>query len=251
MSLTLPSIDLYANNLLHSSICRRTFRNKLIIIRGFIKFLYLKDLCSFKAELIELPKYTYKLKEDNFLDQEEEIALINGCKNNRDKTIILISIRSGLRVSELIDLRIGDIYNRSVFVRDGKGGKQRITFIDNETETALKSYLKSRNDSSEYIFPSILGRKLSRQYVARVVSDTAIRAKIMKRVSPHTLRHTFATRLLWAGARVEDIQPMMGHSSIRTTKIYLHYTNKYLQERYDTISKVIQEDNQKKVATKS
>lgn len=243
LDLSIKSIDIYADSLLLAKLSQRTFRNKLIIIRGFVKFLYIKDFCDIKSELIELPKYKSRLKEDNFLDQEEELALINACIKPRDKALILFLIRSGLRVSEFIDLKIGDVYNRSVFVRDGKGGKQRITFIDTEADTALKKYLLTRKDDSDYMFPSTSGGRLSRQYVARLVSEIAERAGIKKRVSPHTLRHTFASRLLWAGARAEDIQPMMGHSTIRTTRIYMHYTNKYLQERYDTISSAIKEQN--------
>lgn len=212
----------------------KTFKNKVVVIRSFIKYLYARDRTSIRPERIEIPKVVDE--EPNFLTPEEADKLVRAAHNVRNRAIILTLIRSGLRVSELVSLRYDDIYERSIVVRCGKGGKARVTFIDRETEIAIKTYLQGQR-RREYLFINQSKHQMSRQMVFALVKQTAERAGIEKKVTPHTLRHTFATNLLQNGARIEDVQPMMGHKSIQTTRIYMHFTNDYLHQRYDEFVK--------------
>lgn len=213
----------------------KTIKNKVVVIRSFIKFLYAKNLIDIRPEAIEIPK-TVEV-EANFLDGEEQCALVKSAKNLRDRALIMTILSSGLRASEILSLKSDDLYERSLIVSRGKGGKARVTFIDPATEVAISEYHHKREIDSIFIFTNSFGKPLSRQYLSRMISETAIRAGIKKRVSAHTLRHSFATNMLRRGARIEDVQPLMGHSNISTTRLYMHFTNEYLRERYDMFNK--------------
>jgi integrase/recombinase XerD len=229
--LSVRLVDRYADSL-SSAYTEKTLRNKLTPIRSFFSYLYAKDITSIRPEKIDLPSVSEI--EANFLDNEEQERLIAACNNVREKALILCFLRSGLRVSELINAHKDDLHNRSLIVRNGKGRKPRITFIDLDADQAIDAYHVSMHPQT-YLFPSAGGHKVSRQYIHRTVRECALRAGLTKKVSCHTLRHTFATNLLMRGARVEDVQPMMGHTNIRTTMIYMHFTNDYLHSRYDEI----------------
>lgn len=231
-SITLKHIDDYADYLGSLGLKPKTFRNKLTIVRSFVRFLYIRDLIDIKPEKIELP--SVKQTEANFLDDDEVEKLLSVISDARDRALVLFLIRSGLRASELINLRVDDIFKRSVLVRNGKGGKPRVTRITNDAQEAIDAYMK-KAVKSIYLFPNGNGGKISRQYICRIITAYAKKAGIRKKVSTHTLRHTFATCLLMRGARVEDVQPLMGHANMRTTMIYMHFTNPYLAERYDKI----------------
>lgn len=215
----------------------KTIKNKIVVIRSFIKFLYAKNLIDIRPEAIEIPR-TVEV-EANFLDEEEQCALINSAKNLRDKALIMTILSSGLRASEILNLKEDDLYRRSLIVSRGKGGKPRVTFIDPLTEKSIREYHHKREVDSVFVFTNSFGKPLSRQYLSRMISETALRAGIKKRVSAHTLRHSFATNMLRKGARIEDVQPLMGHSNISTTRLYMHFTNEYLRERYDMFNKDI------------
>lgn len=209
----------------------KTIKNKIVVIRSFIKFLYAKNLIDIRPEAIEIPR-TVEV-EANFLDEEEQFALIKSARNLRDKALIMTILSSGLRASEILNLKSDDLYRRSLIVSRGKGGKPRVTFIDPLTEKSIREYHHKREIDSVFVFTNSFGKPLSRQYLSRMISETALRAGIKKRVSAHTLRHSFATNMLRKGARIEDVQPLMGHSNISTTRLYMHFTNEYLRERYD------------------
>lgn len=215
----------------------KTIKNKIVVIRSFIKFLYSKNLIDIRPEAIEIPR-TVEV-EANFLDEEEQFALIKSARNLRDKALIMTILSSGLRASEILNLKEDDLYRRSLIVSRGKGGKPRVTFIDPLTEKSIREYHHKREVDSIFVFTNSFGKPLSRQYLSRMISETALRAGIKKRVSAHTLRHSFATNMLRKGARIEDVQPLMGHSSISTTRLYMHFTNEYLRERYDMFNKDI------------
>jgi site-specific recombinase XerD len=229
--LSVRLVDRYADSL-PLTYSEKTLRNKLTPIRSFFSYLYAKDITNIRPEKIDLPTVTEI--EANFLDNEEQERLIAACKDVREEALILCFLRSGLRVSELIDAHLDDLHNRSLVVRNGKGRKPRITFIAQDADEAIKAYHATLHPQT-YLFPSATGHKISRQYIHRTVRECAQRAGLTKKVSCHTLRHTFATNLLMRGARVEDVQPMMGHTNIRTTMIYMHFTNDYLHSRYDEI----------------
>lgn len=230
-------IDNFIDTLSLKSYKPKTIKNKIVVIRSFIKFLYSKNLIDIRPEAIEIPR-TVEV-EANFLDEEEQFALIKSARNLRDKALIMTILSSGLRASEILNLKEDDLYRRSLIVSRGKGGKPRVTFIDPLTEKSIREYHHKREVDSVFVFTNSFGKPLSRQYLSRMISETAIRAGIKKRVSAHTLRHSFATNMLRKGARIEDVQPLMGHSNISTTRLYMHFTNEYLRERYDMFNKDI------------
>lgn len=230
-------IDNFIDTLSLKSYKPKTIKNKIVVIRSFIKFLYAKNLIDIRPEAIEIPR-TVEV-EANFLDEEEQLALINSAKNLRDKALIMTILSSGLRASEILNLKEDDLYRRSLIVSRGKGGKPRVTFIDPLTEKSIREYHHKREVDSVFVFTNSFGKPLSRQYLSRMISETALRAGIKKRVSAHTLRHSFATNMLRKGARIEDVQSLMGHSNISTTRLYMHFTNEYLRERYDMFNKDI------------
>lgn len=229
--LTILKVDQYANYLAKKYPCAKTLRNKLTIIRAFIRWMYARDLVSFKPELIELPKE--EATEANFMTPEEAARFLGCITNVRDKAMMHFILATGVRVNELIEMRLQDIYERSVVVRNGKGRKPRVTFITKDCEADLKKYLRKRGRHDGVLFPNPAGNKLSRALVAKKVRHYAKKARIEKKVTTHTLRHTFATGILRNGARVEDVQQLLGHANIRATSIYLHFTDAYLAERYD------------------
>ncbi len=230
-------IDNFIDTLSLKSYKPKTIKNKIVVIRSFIKFLYSKNLIDIRPEAIEIPR-TVEV-EANFLDEEEQFALIKSARNLRDKALIMTILSSGLRASEILNLKEDDLYRRSLIVSRGKGGKPRVTFIDPLTEKSIREYHHKREVDSVFVFTSSFGKPLSRQYLSRMISETALRAGIKKRVSAHTLRHSFATNMLRKGARIEDVQPLMRHSNISTTRLYMHFTNEYLRERYDMFNKDI------------
>lgn len=230
-------IDNFIDTLSLKSYKPKTIKNKIVVIRSFIKFLYSKNLIDIRPEAIEIPR-TVEV-EANFLDEEEQCALIKSARNLRDKALIMTILSSGLRASEILNLKEDDLYRRSLIVSRGKGGKPRVTFIDPLTEKSIREYHHKREVDSVFVFTNSFGKPLSRQYLSRMISETALRAGIKKRVSTHTLRHSFATNMLRKGARIEDVQPLMGHSNISTTRLYMHFTNEYLRERYDMFNKDI------------
>lgn len=230
-------IDNFIDTLSLKNYKPKTIKNKIVVIRSFIKFLYSKNLIDIRPEAIEIPR-TVEV-EANFLDEEEQLALIKSARNLRDKALIMTILSSGLRASEILNLKEDDLYRRSLIVSRGKGGKPRVTFIDPLTEKSIREYHHKREVDSVFVFTNSFGKPLSRQYLSRMISETALRAGIKKRVSAHTLRHSFATNMLRKGARIEDVQPLMGHSNISTTRLYMHFTNEYLRERYDMFNKDI------------
>lgn len=230
-------IDNFIDTLSLKNYKPKTIKNKIVVIRSFIKFLYSKNLIDIRPEAIEIPKTTEV--EANFLSEEEQSALIKSAKNLRDRALIMTILSSGLRASEILNLKEDDLYRRSLIVSRGKGGKPRVTFIDPLTEKSIREYHNKREVDSVFVFTNSFGKPLSRQYLSRMISETALRAGIKKRVSAHTLRHSFATNMLRKGARIEDVQPLMGHSNISTTRLYMHFTNEYLRERYDMFNKDI------------
>lgn len=230
-------IDNFIDTLSLKNYKPKTIKNKIVVIRSFIKFLYSKNLIDIRPEAIEIPR-TVEV-EANFLDEEEQFALIKSARNLRDKALIMTILSSGLRASEILNLKEDDLYRRSLIVSRGKGGKPRVTFIDPLTEKSIREYHHKREVDSVFVFTNSFGKPLSRQYLSRMISETALIAGIKKRVSAHTLRHSFATNMLRKGARIEDVQPLMGHSNISTTRLYMHFTNEYLRERYDMFNKDI------------
>lgn len=232
-SLSIEEINNYADVISRRDYKLKTFRNKLTIIRCYVQYLYIHNLTDIRPEQIILPKL--RDTEATFLTSEEVTQMLKVIRNLKDKTIVLFLLTSGIRVSELVNIQLEDVIDRSVIIRNGKGGKNRLVFISLQTERYLKRYLKVRGTKPGYLFLNYLGGSLSRQIVSRKVTEYAKLAGITKNVSAHTLRHTMATEMLRNGGRLEDVQQILGHANIRTTMIYLHFTNDHLKNSYNQI----------------
>ena len=219
----------------------------LIALRNFLKYLQERDISSLEPSKIKLPKVSRK--QVTFLEPAEirrmldEISLASEV-GLRDYALIQLLFSSGLRVSELTSLNRDRInLSRREFVVRGKGSKDRPVFISQSAAEALKNYLESRDDILPPLFISYSQncrrtndgnfRRLTDRSVERIVSNYAKMAGITKRVSPHTMRHSFATDLLINGADLRSVQGMLGHSSIATTQIYTHVTDAHLKDAHE------------------
>ncbi len=211
----------------------------IIALRNFLKYLIKNDYDVLSPDKIELPKIPERqIKTVEYKDMERLLNAPQGddLKSLRDKAILEMLFSTGLRISELcsLDRRI-DIDRGEITVR-GKGGKIRVVFICERAKKALKNYLEKRGDVEEALFISL--NKNSSKIIGRILPRTAQRlvdfygrkAGIFEKISPHQLRHQFATDLLIGGADLRSVQELLGHSNIATTQIYTHLTNKELRE---------------------
>ena len=200
----------------------------LIALRVFLKYLTKREVASLAPERIELARTGGR--ELDLVSSAELTRLLDGPKGGeleslRDKAILELFFSTGLRVSELASLPRDLDLARDEFSIRGKGEKVRIVFLSPTAKTAIKNYLAKREDAAEdRLFP------LTSRSLERLVKKYAIKAGITRKVTPHTLRHAFATDLLQNGADIRSVQAMLGHSSISTTQIYTHLTDKQLRE---------------------
>lgn len=216
----------------------------LIALRSFLGYCSKRNIHTLTPEKIELPKT--RRKQVSFLNSEEVMSLIQSIETQnagglRDRAIVELLFSSGLRVSELVNLNRDHVnLNRGEFMVRGKGQKDRPVFISPEATEWLAAYLKTRTDNARPLFIRYSGNKtgdatgedfrLTPRSVQRLVSHYAKLAGITKQVSPHTLRHSFATDLLMNGADLRSVQSMLGHSNIATTQVYTHVTDQHLRE---------------------
>lgn len=219
----------------------------LIALRGFLKYFSRRDIPSMNPDKIELPK-THR-KQVTFLHYDEVMRLLEQVDTNeeagmRDRAILELLFSSGLRVSELVNLNRDHINTkRREFMVRGKGQKDRPIFISQSAATWVETYLATRQDTlvplfisySKNLTPDTSGdfRRLSARSIQRMISKYARLAGITKHVSPHTMRHSFATDLLMNGADLRSVQSMLGHSNISTTQIYTHVTDAHLKDVYE------------------
>ena len=156
------------------------------------------------------------------------------CSSGRDRLILSLLYSSGLRVSELVSLRINDIdlQDRTIRIR-GKGDKDRIVLFDENTRNLLEDYLQKRVYESDYLFLNRFGDPLTPRYVQMMIKNYARKAGINKKVTPHILRHSFATHLLKNGVDIRAIQQLLGHSNLSTTQIYTSVDMQTLKNVYD------------------
>lgn len=219
----------------------------LIALRSFLKYCARRDIPALAADKIELARV--KRKQVTFLSDDEmkrlleqpDLATIAG---KRDRAILELLYSSGLRVSELANLNKDHInLKRLEFMVRGKGQKDRPVFISPEAAKWVEDYLDARDDNSVALFVRIGGHKqadttgnhlrLTPRSIQRMVAQYALLAGITKQVSPHTLRHSFATDLLMNGADLRSVQAMLGHSNIATTQIYTHVTDPHLKKVHE------------------
>jgi site-specific recombinase XerD len=218
----------------------------LIALRSFLKYLARRDIKSLAPEKIELAKMPDR--QIDFLEGSDLERLLEAPLKTseskiiqiRDKAILELLFSTGMRVSELANLKIDQInLAKEEFTIRGKGDKLRVVFLSNQTKYWLKQYLSLRKDTSPYLFirhDKAKGKQepknLTPRSVQRLIKKYAKAAGVTKKVTPHTMRHSFATDLLMNGADIRSVQAMLGHSSITTTQIYTHITNQQLREVY-------------------
>lgn len=234
---------------------KKTQNYYLISLRVFLKYLAKMRIKSLPVERIELAKIGQR--ELDLITEEELARLLEAPKGSdlkslRDKAILELLFSTGLRVSELCSLNRDHITDAKAgeFSVRGKGDKIRVVFISDSAQRAIKDYLSKRTDTEEALFVSVgkfgsrrisladrpKGNQLSdatrldRRTIERIVKHYAIKAGIAKKVTPHVIRHCFATDLLSNGADLRSVQSLLGHSSITTTQIYTHITDKQLRE---------------------
>lgn len=225
---------------------KKTTQNyHLIALRSFLKYLAKHDVKTLAPEKIELAKQG--TRDVAFLDASDLSRLLEAPSKSdapeilkaRDRAILELFFSTGLRVSELANLKIDQVnLNRNEFTVRGKGDKTRVVFLSNQAKHYLREYLKGRQDDSPFLFVRHDRAKkadaetgpITPRSIERLVQYYSAAAGIPKTVTPHTLRHSFATDLLMNGADIRSVQAMLGHASITTTQIYTHVTNQQLRE---------------------
>ncbi len=215
-----------------------------IAIRNFLKYLIRNDYEVISPDKIELPKISRRqIDIIEYADLERFLSSPpqNTLRGLRDRAILELFFSTGLRISELCNLDRYINLSRDEFTVRGKGEKLRVVFLSGRAKAALKNYLDKRPDALEYMFvslskqvsplktPKVIG-KITPRAVQRLVEFYRRKAGITKKITPHQIRHQFATDLLINGADLRAVQEMLGHSSIATTQIYTHLTNKELKD---------------------
>jgi len=234
--------------LIKQGLSPKTVNYHAVWLRSFFKFMLRNDVETLSPEKVDLAKIPPRRV--SYLSEQQVQDILdapwvyekNALKNLRDKAILATLYGTGLRVTELITLKTKDIkLSESQFSVIGKGSKLRSVFLTQDAKEKLKKYILSRWDDSEYLFISLswnsYGLPLSRNSVEWLVKKYAELVWIQEKVTPHTLRHSFATSLLRRGADIRSVQALLGHSSIQTTQIYTHVDDKYLQKVHDLLDK--------------
>jgi site-specific recombinase XerD len=221
---------------------KNTQNYHLIALRAFLKFMRKRDVESLNPERIELAKTAGR--DLDLITAAELDRLMRGPSGEsltalRDKAILELFFSTGLRVSELCMLNQDLDLSRDEFSVRGKGEKVRVVFLSPAAKVAIAAYIKKRGDMSDALFVSYGkgnpkgGKDLPRltpRSVERLVKQYAIKAGITRKVTPHIIRHSFATDLLENGADLRSVQALLGHANIATTQVYTHVTDKHLQE---------------------
>lgn len=189
------------------------------LVRAAAKFLF-EDVLKTININIKTPKIEKKLPE--VLTKEEVKRLIDNVSNEKHRLMLEFLYSTGVRVSELTNLKVGDVDTNEniVWIRQGKGKKDRMVVLHPKLAQKMKHYIATRNANSNYVFTNKYGDKISERMIQKILQQTRIQADIDKTVTPHTLRHSFATHLLESGENIRKIQELLGHSNLQTTQIY-------------------------------
>lgn len=222
------------------SMKRKTQNYYLIALRAFLKYLRRNNIKSLDPERIELAKVGGRdldLITANELERLMKSPTGADVQDLRDRAILELLFSTGLRVSELCSLNADLDLTRDEFSVRGKGDKVRVVFLSDSAKKAIAAYLKKRGDMGDALFAGYgkLGRgkdvsRLTPRTVERLVKKYAVRAGITRKVTPHVIRHSFATDLLENGADLRSVQALLGHANIATTQVYTHVTDKHLRE---------------------
>lgn len=223
------------------TVSRKTQNYYMIALRVFLKYLTRKKIKSMSAEEIDLAKIPERhidLISPSDLSRLLKSSPADDLKSLRDRAILELLFSTGLRVSELCSLTNDIDFTSGEFSIRGKGGKIRVVFISDDARDTLKKYLSLRKDMSDALFVQLGSQKkknldikaLDRRSIERIVKQCAVKAGISKKVTPHVIRHCFATDLLSNGADIRSVQMMLGHANIATTQIYTHVTDRQLKD---------------------
>jgi len=210
-------------------------KNTIMLAVASLKFFFTEVL---KKEVgnIKVPKKERRLPE--VLTKDEVSKLLNSAETRKSRLILSLLYSSGLRVSELVNLKPGDINfsENTGWVRGGKGSKDRMFSLSSNLLVELKEYLRKK-ENTKYLFSQ--NEPLTTRNIQKIVKHLRIRADIQKKVTPHTLRHSFATHLLESGTDIRMIQTLLGHSSLNTTQLYTHISSdqiKKIQNPFDNLT---------------
>ena len=241
-SISNENLKKYIKYLNDCGLNEKSIARNISSLKSFYKFLVIsKYISSNTSDSLYLPKIKKSLP--NTLTEEEvfsllDIELIDNF-SYRNKAMLELLYASGLRVSELINLKLQDVdFSQDIIRTFGKGSKERVIPIGDYAKEYLEKYIYEyrgsmlKKESSEYIFLNNHGKQMTRQGFWKIIKKIAKEKGINKELSPHTLRHSFASHLLKYGADLRTIQELLGHSDISTTQIYTHITNEELKQNY-------------------
>lgn len=237
-SVTRSNLRSFLFKLKDKNLTKKTISRKISGVRSFYRFL-LKEGYINKNPLLtlELPKVEKRLP--TFLTEEEALKLINYPDKKtilglRDNLILKMLYSTGMRVSELVSLRISELdLERGEVVIKGKGNKERVVFLPEDILEDIKFYIQKRKKNSNFLFLNRKGKLLTDKGIRLLVEKYAKKVIPYKKITPHTLRHTFATHLLTNGADLRSVQELLGHTKLSTTQIYTHLTKENLKKVYE------------------
>ncbi|MCR5113708.1 MAG: site-specific tyrosine recombinase XerD [Acholeplasmatales bacterium] len=252
---TREDINKYIMSLKRKNLSQQSIARKIIAIKEFHKWLFKTDETkSNPAENIDTPKGEKKLPE--VLSVDEVDRMINSIDGKepldlRNRAMIELMYSSGLRISELLDMKLSDIHwnDQYISVRGGKGNKDRQVPFGDYARAAVRNYITDgrgallKEKNSNLLFVNYKGEGLSRQAVFKYIKKLASDNGITKEISPHTLRHSFATHLLQNGTDLRVIQELLGHEDISTTQIYTHLDKSKIRAEYDKAHPLAKADN--------
>lgn len=233
----------YLEYLYSRGLSRNTISRKLSSIRSFYRYMedegkifqnYFKEVSNPKKKSL-LPKYA----RDSDLEKMFHAFSLDDVLGQRNALVLEMLYATGVRVSELVNICVGDInlYDKTIHIL-GKGRKERVVFFGSYCEDVLRKYLndgylKLNQKQSKYLFLNKNGEKLSSRYVRKIIDMAVLKCGVDYHISPHTLRHTFATDMLNNGADLMTVKELLGHSSVNTTGIYTHVSNERLRNVYE------------------
>jgi integrase/recombinase XerD len=232
-ALTPDIVEAYMGHLRDSGKKTRSIVRAVSALRGFFNFLLADgNIAHNPLEDLEVPRF--KMPIPDVLSEEEMLALLQmpgeSSKSLRDRTILELLYATGLRVSELIQLKKSDVNLEGGFlIASGKRSKERVVPLGEFSRQAIKQYIEKEKPKGTFLFPNKRGEKLTRQTIWKLIRKYGNKME-KTHISPHTIRHTFATHLLEGGADLRSVQILLGHEDISTTQIYTHVDKKRLKE---------------------